>query len=157
MLTSSKTLPAANQVRPRDTSGLKLWDISGRETLLALNFWTLPAARHFWPWSFWTHAAPKFLDKSGPKTSPALRQVRPQSAWTSPALRQVLPWDKSCPETSPALRQIRPQNNFGFKTSCTTFNYRKVVSRSTCYFSGNQVFGSATNQDMSLNETCFYS
>ena len=35
--------------------------------------------------------------------------------------------------------------------------YRKVASRSTCYYSGNQVFGGATNQDMSLNQTCFYS
>ena len=37
------------------------------------------------------------------------------------------------------------------------FIYRKVASRSTCYYSGNQVFGGATNQDMSLNETCFSS
>ena len=36
-------------------------------------------------------------------------------------------------------------------------NYRKVASRSTCYYSENQVFGGATNRDMSLNETCFYS
>ena len=35
--------------------------------------------------------------------------------------------------------------------------YRKVASRSTCYYSGNQVFRGATNCDMSLNETCFYS
>ena len=35
--------------------------------------------------------------------------------------------------------------------------YRKVASRSTCHYSGNQVFGGATNRDMSLNETCFYS
>ena len=35
--------------------------------------------------------------------------------------------------------------------------YRKIASRSTCYYSENQVFGSATNRDMSLNETCYYS
>ena len=35
--------------------------------------------------------------------------------------------------------------------------YRKVASRSTCYYSENQVFGGATNRDMSLNETCYYS
>ena len=35
--------------------------------------------------------------------------------------------------------------------------YHKVASRSMCYYSGNQVFGGATNRDMSLNETCFYS
>ena len=37
------------------------------------------------------------------------------------------------------------------------FTYRKVASRSTCYYSKNQVLGGATNRDMSLNETCFYS
>ena len=36
-------------------------------------------------------------------------------------------------------------------------HYRKVASRSTCYYSENQVFRGATNQDMSLTETCFYS
>jgi hypothetical protein len=35
--------------------------------------------------------------------------------------------------------------------------YRKVANRSTCYYSENQVFGGATNRDMSLTETCFYS
>ena len=35
--------------------------------------------------------------------------------------------------------------------------YRKVASRSTCYYSENQVLGGATNRDMSLNKTCFYS
>ena len=36
---------------------------------------------------------------------------------------------------------------------CTGFLvYRKVASRSTCYYSENQVFGGATNQDMSLNK-----
>ena len=35
--------------------------------------------------------------------------------------------------------------------------YRKLESKSTCYYSGNQVFGGATNRDMSLNETCYYS
>ena len=35
-------------------------------------------------------------------------------------------------------------------------NYHNVASRSTCCYSGNLVFGGATNQDMSLNETCFY-
>ena len=33
----------------------------------------------------------------------------------------------------------------------------KVTSRSTCYYSENQVSGGATNRDMSLKETCFYS
>ena len=37
------------------------------------------------------------------------------------------------------------------------FRYHKVPSRSTCYYSENQVFGGATNRDMSLNKTCFYS
>ena len=37
------------------------------------------------------------------------------------------------------------------------FIHRKVASRSTCYYSENQVFGGATNREMSLNETCFYS
>ena len=36
-------------------------------------------------------------------------------------------------------------------------NYRKVANRSTSCYSGNLVFGGATNRDMSLNETCFYS
>ena len=40
---------------------------------------------------------------------------------------------------------------------CLNFIYRKVASRSTCYQSGNLVFWGATNQDMSLNETCLYS
>jgi hypothetical protein len=35
--------------------------------------------------------------------------------------------------------------------------YRKVTSRSICYYSENQVFEGATNRDMSLNKTCFYS
>ena len=35
--------------------------------------------------------------------------------------------------------------------------YRKVASRSTCYYSENQAFGGATNRDMSLKETCFFS
>ena len=35
--------------------------------------------------------------------------------------------------------------------------YRKVASRSTCYYSENQDFGGATNRDMSLNDTCYYS
>ena len=35
--------------------------------------------------------------------------------------------------------------------------YRKVASRSMCYYLGNRFFGGATNWDMSLNETCFYS
>ena len=33
--------------------------------------------------------------------------------------------------------------------------YHKVASKSTCYYSENQFFGGVTNQDMSLNETCF--
>ena len=43
------------------------------------------------------------------------------------------------------------------KLSPTPSTYRKVASRSTCYYSENQVFGGATNWDMSLTETCFYS
>ena len=39
----------------------------------------------------------------------------------------------------------------------TVITYRNVVSRNTCYYSENQIIGGATNQDMSLNETCFYS
>ena len=39
----------------------------------------------------------------------------------------------------------------------SSLKYRKVASRSTCYYSENQVFGGATNQDMSLNKTCYYS
>ena len=31
--------------------------------------------------------------------------------------------------------------------------YRKVANRSMCYYSGNQVFGGATNRDMPLNKT----
>ena len=34
--------------------------------------------------------------------------------------------------------------------------YRKVASRSTCYYSENQVFGGATIRDMSLNEMCLF-
>ena len=32
-----------------------------------------------------------------------------------------------------------------------------VASRNKCYYSGTQIFGGATNQDMLLNKTCFYS
>ena len=57
--------------------------MTGRETFLALNFWTLQASRHFRPQSFWTSPASKFLDKSGLDsklgTSPAERQVQPLS------------------------------------------------------------------------------
>ena len=41
------------------------------------------------------------------------------------------------------------------KLSFILCTYSKVASRNTCYYSENQVFGGATNQDMSLNETCF--
>ena len=61
---------------------------SGPETLLALNFWTLLAARHFRPWT---------SPAGNLKTSPALRHFQP---WKRPALRQV--------RTSPALRYVRP-------------------------------------------------
>ena len=43
------------------------------------------------------------------------------------------------------------------KSPNNVFKYCKVTSRSTCYYSENQVFGGATNRDMSLTETCFYS
>ena len=33
----------------------------------------------------------------------------------------------------------------------SNWEYRKVASRKTCYYSKNQVFGGATNRDMSLN------
>ena len=33
------------------------------------------------------------------------------------------------------------------------FKYRKVASRSTCYYLENQVFGDTANQGMSLNKT----
>ena len=69
-------LSALRHFRPRETSGHKLLDTSGRETL--------PTLRHFRHW-----------DKSGPETSPTLRQVR-----TSAALKHFLPWDISSPKTS---------------------------------------------------------
>ena len=40
---------------------------SGRKTLPALNFWTLPATRHFRPWSFWTLLARSFWTSPAPK------------------------------------------------------------------------------------------
>ena len=49
---STKTLPTANQVRPWDTSGPKLLNTSGRDTLPALDI----SGRKHW-------------NKSGPKTS----------------------------------------------------------------------------------------
>ena len=36
-------------------------------------------------------------------------------------------------------------------------DYSIVASRNTCYYSGNQVFGGASNPYMLLNEKCFYS
>ena len=67
---SSKTPPTANQVRLRDTSSLKLLDISGDKTFPALEL----------------------LDTSGPNV---LGQVRPQDMSgpeTSLVLRQVQPF-----------------------------------------------------------------
>ena len=64
---SSKTLPRTK---------------SDRETLLAMKLLDTSRSR--------------FLDKSSPKTSLALRQV--------------FPLDKSSPKTSPALRQVWPKN-----------------------------------------------
>jgi hypothetical protein len=115
-------LIAPRLVRPRTKSG--------RETLLALNFWTIPAARHFRPWSFWTSPAPKFLDKSGPETSPAPRQVQPWDKSGPKVLGQVWPrdifdpsqlfykaeisstWDKSSPETCWSPRHFRHRDIF---------------------------------------------
>ena len=61
----------------------------------------------------------------------------------------VCHFEQELQETGPAgsLKKQRKKN----------INYRKVESRSTCYYSGNQVFGGARKWDMSLNETCFYS
>ena len=69
---------ALRHFRPRDTSGPKLLDTSGRKTLPAVDI-----------------SGPKPWDKSGPETCLALRQVR-----TSLALRHFRPWDMSGPETS---------------------------------------------------------
>jgi hypothetical protein len=60
------------------TSGLKIWDTFGCETLPALEI----SGRE--PW-----------DKSGPETSPALKKFR-----INPALRHFRPWDMSRPKTS---------------------------------------------------------
>ena len=64
-------------------------------------------------------------------------------------------------QTTHQLRPLKKvgSNVFTGVTRPQWFNskYRKVASRSTCYYSGNQVFGGATNRDMSLIETCFYS
>jgi hypothetical protein len=50
-------------------------------------------------------------------------------------------------------------NFYLFLEVCKNFKnlpiYRKVASRSTCYYSGNQVFEGATNRDMSLNKGPF--
>ena len=51
---------------------------------------------------------------------------------------------------------------FSFQKSVPKFlvlysNYCIVASRNKCYYSGTQIFGGATNQDMLLNKTCFYS
>ena len=80
--TRSKTLPAANQVWPRDNSCPKLLDTSGRKTPPALKLLDT--------------SGPKILDKSDPETSPALWQVQSQ--------------DKSALKTSPALRQVQPKS-----------------------------------------------
>ena len=50
--------------------------------------------------------------------------------------------------------------NTDYKLAYNSYNcyiYRIVASTNRCYYSENQVFGGATNQDMSLNETCYYS
>ena len=106
---SSKTSPAANQVRPRDTSGPKLLDNSGRETLPAL----------------------KLLDKSGPEVFGQVRPRDKSSPETSLAQKCL---DKSgpeiflillsffikqkfqAPETSPALRHVGPRDISGTET-----------------------------------------
>ena len=81
---SSKTSPAANQFRSQDTSGPKLLDISGRETLPALELMDKSGPEVFGYFrprdksSPETSLAPKCLDKSGPETCPALRQVQPR-------------------------------------------------------------------------------
>ena len=43
-----------------------------------------------------------------------------------------------------------------FRFWWVTITYRKVASRSTCYYSGNKFLGGATNRDMPLNKMCFY-
>ena len=53
---------------------------------------------------------------------------------------------------STMYHNIKSRNSYFYSKK-----YRKVASRSTCYYSENQVFGGATNRDMSLNETCYYS
>ena len=86
-INSSKTLPAANQVRLRDTSGPKLLDTSCCETLSAL----------------------KLLDTSRPEVFGQVRARDKSSPETCPAPRQFRPRDKSSPESSPAQKCLAPR------------------------------------------------
>ena len=61
-------------------------------------------------------------------------------------------------KTVPYMYMYSKFNQLGLITDrALNFIHRKVASRSTCYYSENQVFVGATNRDMSLNETCYYS
>ena len=53
-------------------------------------------------------------------------------------------------------KTVRSCKQKGESWMLLSFIYRKVVSRSTCYYSENQFFGGATNCDMLLNEACLY-
>ena len=58
------------------------------------------------------------------------------------------------------MKQCRIVQSHGNNVPCGPpgeKTYHKVANRNTCYYLENQVFGGATNQDMSLNETCLYS
>ena len=77
-LASSKTLPAANQVGPRDTSGHETLPV-----LELLDTSSLEVFGHVWPWdksSPETNPALNCWDKSRPKTCLALRQVQPPNS-----------------------------------------------------------------------------
>ena len=81
---SSKTSPDANQVWPRDTSGPKLLDTSGLETLPALKLLDTSCPEVFGQY--------RPRDKSGPETSPAPRHFRlkdnslPGTSWDGTVL-----------------------------------------------------------------------
>ena len=107
-INSSKTLPAANQVRLRDTSGPKLLDTFDCKTLPAL----------------------KVLDISGPKV---FWQVRPRNKFTNETMPTKKCLDKSSPEiffklSKPVLlsffissnfkhpRQVQPRHISGIET-----------------------------------------
>ena len=101
--TSSKTLLVPNQVQLQDNFCPKLLTTRHHRPW---SFLSLPALRQFQPW-----------DKYGFKTSPALRQGWPKSAWTCPALRYFfsfsafgwLSWQPNCPKT-----RKKSNNNLSF-------------------------------------------